>query len=116
MVLGPHRTLRNAAAAYNSPMPADGTQAGLDLAALDAISAAIEAGAGLPEGVVDGETGVLVAERDVGGLAGALRSLLDDRERRGAMSRAAVEHAKEKFDLRRQAARLEALYDEILST
>jgi len=71
--------------------------------------------AGLPEGVVDGETGVLVTEGDVGGLARAMRSLLSDKERRGAMSRAAVEHAKERFDLRRQAARLEALYDEILT-
>jgi len=71
--------------------------------------------AGLPEGVEDGETGILVGEGDVGGLARALGSLLGDTDRREAMSRAAVDHVKRKFDLRRQATRLEALYDEILS-
>lgn len=99
---------------------ANGETEGLPFSILEAQAAGLPVvatrHAGLPEGVVDGETGVLVTEGDVGGLARALRSLLDNRERRGAMSRAAVEHAKEKFDLRRQAARLEALYDEILST
>ncbi len=72
--------------------------------------------AGLPEGVVDGETGVLVAERDVEALAVALTSLLSDPERLRAMSRAAVRHVQERFALRRQVSRLEALYDEILGT
>lgn len=72
--------------------------------------------AGLSEGVVDGETGLLVAERDVEALSAALASLLGDVRRRETMSRAAVRHVGAAFDLRRQAARLEALYDEILST
>lgn len=72
--------------------------------------------AGLPEGVADGNTGLLVGERDPAALADAMGSLLGSRDRLAAMSRAAASHARERFDLRRQASRLEALYDEILST
>ncbi len=43
---------------------------------------------GVPEQVVDGETGVLVAPTDVDGLEAGLRSLLADREATRAMGRA----------------------------
>ncbi len=105
---------------HASVTPASGETEGLPFSILEAQAAGLPVvatrHAGLPEGVADRETGVLVAERDVGGLARALQSLLRDTARREAMSRAAVDHAREHFDLRRQAARLEALYDEILTT
>ena len=105
---------------HPSVTPASGETEGLPFSILEAQAAGLPVvatrHAGLSEGVADGQTGVLVAERDVGGLAGALRSLLGDRERRETMSRAAARLAKEKFDLRRQTVRLESLYDEILST
>lgn len=111
---------RAAVFCHPSVTPESGETEGLPFSILEAQAAGLPVvatrHAGLPEGVEDGATGLLVGERDVGGLARALGTLLADRERRQAMSRAAVEHVKEKFDLRRQAARLEALYDEILST
>ena len=105
---------------HPSVTPASGETEGLPFSILEAQAGGLPVvatrHAGLSEGVVHGETGVLVSEGDVGGLARALRTLLGDTERREAMSRAAVEHATERFDLRRQTLRLEALYDEILST
>lgn len=111
---------RAAVFCHPSVTPASGETEGLPFSILEAQAGGLPVvatrHAGLSEGVIHGETGVLVQEKDVGGVARALRSLLGDLERREAMSRAAVEHARDKFDLRRQAARLEALYDEILST
>ena len=105
---------------HPSVTSASGETEGLPFSILEAQAAGLPVvathHAGLPEGVADRETGLLVAEGDIGGLARALQSLLRDTERREAMSRAAVDHAKEHFDLRRQATRLEALYDEILTT
>ena len=71
---------------------------------------------GIPEGIEDGETGMLVEEDDVQGLARAIGTLLDDESARARMSRAAVTRMRERFDVRKQTARLESLYDEILST
>jgi len=72
--------------------------------------------AGLPEGISDGATGLLVEERDVGGLVEALGALVQDEPRRAVMSRAAVTHVRERFDVRRQASLLEGIYDDILTT
>jgi glycosyltransferase involved in cell wall biosynthesis len=104
---------------HPSVTPESGETEGLPFSVLEAQAAGLPVvatrHAGLPEGVEDGETGILVGEGDVGGLARALGALLGNPERRETMSRAAVDHVIRKFDLRRQAARLEALYDEILS-
>ena len=69
---------------------------------------------GIPEAVIDGETGFLVAERDVDGLARRIGELLDNGELRrtmGVRARALVERW---FDLRRQTAVLEDFYDVVL--
>jgi len=69
---------------------------------------------GIPEGVLDGETGFLVPERDEEALAARIEALLDDRATRlsmGARARALVE---DRFDLRRQTALLEDFYDQVL--
>lgn len=69
---------------------------------------------GIPEGVLDNETGFLVPERDQEALAERIGALLDDRAMRhsmGARARALVE---ERFDLRRQTDLLEDLYDSVL--
>jgi glycosyltransferase involved in cell wall biosynthesis len=70
---------------------------------------------GIPEGVIDGQTGFLVPERDAKALAGRMDDLLDDpatRLRMGARARALVER---QFDIRRQTETLENLYDAVLS-
>jgi glycosyltransferase involved in cell wall biosynthesis len=63
----------------------------------------------LPDIVLDGETGVVVAE-DADALAGAWRSLLEDRERRDRMGQAARNRACAEFAPERLAERIEALY------
>ena len=69
---------------------------------------------GIPECVVDGQTGFLVPERDAGALAARMGELLDDpvrRQRMGAQGRMLVER---RFEANRQTAALEALYDSLL--
>lgn len=69
---------------------------------------------GIPEGTIDGETGFLVAERDDRSLAEKLDILLGDRalgKQMGRQGRALVE---EKFDIRQQSAKLEAIYDSLI--
>ena len=68
---------------------------------------------GIPEAVIDGHTGFLVPEHDDGALTERLGELLDDpamRHRMGAEGRALVE---ERFDIHRQTAALETLYDSL---
>lgn len=70
---------------------------------------------GIPEGVIDGQTGFLVPDRDAQALSRRIVELLDApelRERMGAKGRAFVE---QHFDSRQQGAVLEALYDEVVS-
>ncbi len=69
---------------------------------------------GIPEAVVDGQTGLLVPERDEGALAECLGQLLDHpamRHRMGAQGRALAE---QRFDIHTQTAALETLYDSLL--
>jgi colanic acid/amylovoran biosynthesis glycosyltransferase len=70
---------------------------------------------GIPEAVVDGQTGFLVPGRDIDALALRIGQLLDNpdlRRRMGGAARAMVEH---KFDLVAQTRILETLYDEALA-
>ena len=69
--------------------------------------------AGNPEAVLDGETGLLVAEGDGVALAAALATLLGDPERRAAMAVAGRALAERRFDAARQTEVLEALFDEV---
>ena len=70
---------------------------------------------GIPEGVIDGETGFLVPARDAEALCARMGELLDEpalRHRLGAAARALVE---QRFDLRRQGCALENVYDDAVS-
>ncbi len=69
---------------------------------------------GLPEMILDGETGLLVPPRDPEALARAVLVLLQDEEARRRMGRAASERAASHFSLREHAARVMDLYDELL--
>ncbi len=69
---------------------------------------------GIPEEVVDGESGLLVDEQDAGGLADAIARLACDRALRDAMGAAARERARSLFSLpvvRRQMLTLLGLQD-----
>ncbi len=64
---------------------------------------------GIPEIVQDGETGLLVEERDAAGLAAGLHRLLEDAGLRERLARAARQLIERHFDIHRNAARLREL-------
>ncbi|MEV4349819.1 glycosyltransferase [Actinoplanes sp. NPDC049596] len=69
---------------------------------------------GIPEAVLDGETGLLGPERDREALTANLRKLLDDDALRASMGERARAHAVANFDVATQSRRLEDLYDSLL--
>ncbi|MGD9497696.1 MAG: glycosyltransferase family 4 protein [Armatimonadota bacterium] len=73
------------------------------------------ASGGIPEIVVDGDTGLLVPPREPEPLADAIAALLADPARARAMGQAGRRRALELFDVRRVAAQVQAIYDGILS-
>jgi colanic acid/amylovoran biosynthesis glycosyltransferase len=70
---------------------------------------------GIPELVVDGETGLLVEQRDAEGLAAALETLLRDPARGTTMGRAGRARVERMFDLDRNVAALVERFEEILA-
>lgn len=70
---------------------------------------------GAPESLRPGESGSLVPPADPDALAAALIPLLRDPDLAARMGAAARAHVLERFDLRRQTALLESLYDEIIA-
>jgi colanic acid/amylovoran biosynthesis glycosyltransferase len=62
---------------------------------------------GIPDQVVDGETGLIVPQRNVKAMAAAMRRLAEDAALRERMGRAGRQRAVDCFDVRRQIARLE---------
>ena len=66
---------------------------------------------GIPEVVRDGETGLLVPERDVAALAGAIGRVLDDRELGRGFARAARGLIEESFDLHRNTAAIRSMFE-----
>ena len=87
---------------------------GLPMALLEAMLArkAIVASrtAGIPEAIVDGVEGLLVAPSDVSGLAEALRTLLTSPARRAELADAALLRAEREFTVSVMADRYETLY------
>ena len=79
------------------------TSEGLPLSVIEAMAAGLPVVAtavgGVPELVVDGETGLLVPPRDAEALAQALDRLVRDRELRGRLGDAGRRRAEELFDL-----------------
>jgi colanic acid/amylovoran biosynthesis glycosyltransferase len=92
----------------------DGDTDGLPVALLEAMaygtSVVATPIAGLPEAVIDGETGLLVAANDPEALAAALRRLLDDASLRSALGVAGAALIAERFDPARSAATLAARF------
>jgi glycosyltransferase involved in cell wall biosynthesis len=68
---------------------------------------------GIPELVVDEETGLLVPPRDAGALASALARLLDDAELRARLATGAAHRVACEFDLAANAATLKELLVEV---
>ena len=93
---------------------------GLGVAILEAMAMALPVVAsrvgGIPDAVIDRDTGLLVPPEDTGALAAAIDRLVadeDERRRLGERGRARV---LAEFSLARSAERYEALYEELQST
>jgi colanic acid/amylovoran biosynthesis glycosyltransferase len=71
---------------------------------------------GFPEGMRDGESGLLVPERDVEALAAAIVELATHPERWPAMGRAGREHVEQHFDNDRLNDQLVAIYEDVVRT
>lgn len=71
---------------------------------------------GIPEAVIDGETGLLVPPRDPLALAEATASLLTNPGRRQAMSLAGRDFVTQRFPWARSVESMAAVYAELLST
>ncbi|TFI58610.1 glycosyltransferase [Sphingomonas parva] len=98
----------------------DGDSEGLPMVICEAAASGLPVVAsrhsGIPEGVVDGETGLLVPERTPGPLAAAIVALLGNPPLRARLASKARALAGVRFDAARQIERLETLYDEALGT
>ena len=69
---------------------------------------------GIPDVIIDKETGFLVPERDSMLLADAIKTLINDRSLAERMGMKGNELVKEKFNITRQIEKLEAIYREFI--
>jgi colanic acid/amylovoran biosynthesis glycosyltransferase len=96
----------------------DGDEEGIPVALIEAMASGLPVvatwHAGIPEIVADGRSGYLVSERNSHALAERLRHLVEHPEKWDSFGRAGRAIVEERFDLSRQAARLEEHYDEVL--
>jgi glycosyltransferase involved in cell wall biosynthesis len=69
---------------------------------------------GIPELVIDGETGFLVPQRDATALADTLQRLMSNAELRACVGQNARQRAVEDFDVQRNAAILVGLFQEMV--
>ncbi len=72
-------------------------------------------GGGIPEIVLEGETGLLVPMNDAGAMARAMETMLRDPERAEEMGKNGALRARSKFTIQRTASKIEAVYDFILA-
>lgn len=107
---------RAAVVAVPSVVAATGDAEGMCLVVLEAQAMGVPVVAFRGPGieVVDGETGLLVRERDAGALAEALVTVLQYESLAARMGVAGRARVARLFDLRRQTAELEDKYDEVL--
>ena len=109
------RALVQGAAALAAPcvLGSDGNRDGLPTVLLEAMALGTPCVStdvtGIPEALHDGETGLMVGQRDPAALAAALERLLDDAELRVRLARAARELVEERFDVHANAERWRAL-------
>jgi glycosyltransferase involved in cell wall biosynthesis len=96
----------------------DGDSEGLPIALYEAQASGLPtvafASAGIPEVVIHGKTGFLAPERDWRQLSEYLVLLLKNEELCDSFSRAGREQTEQKFNIRKQTASLEGIYEEAI--
>ncbi|MFC7373048.1 glycosyltransferase [Fictibacillus iocasae] len=70
---------------------------------------------GLPEVVIEGETGLIVPKESPDALAAAIVQLIEDEETRLSMGRKGIEHVKREYDWYENASRMEKLYHQTIN-
>jgi glycosyltransferase involved in cell wall biosynthesis len=92
---------------------------GLGVAALKAAAAGKPvvgfAAGGLPEAVVDGETGILVPPEDTGALREAIAALMDDEPLRARLGSAGRKRMQQEFSIATMAQKHVALYESVIN-
>src|SRR5690606_28354530 len=105
---------------HPSRTTADQNQEGIPNSMLEAMATGLPVLAtwhgGIPEAVRDGETGLLVPEDDTTGLLENLRRLAREDSLWQSLAAAAARDVRENFEQRAQIAKLEAIYDEAVSS
>lgn len=93
---------------------ADGNRDGLPTVVLEAMALGTPCVGtdvtGMPEALVEGRTGRCIAQRDVEGLAAALRELMIDAALRDRLAKGARRHIESLFDVHRNAAMIRGLF------
>lgn len=96
----------------------NGDAEGLGMVLLEAAASGVPVVAtkhgGIPEAVVDGESGFLVGERDSAALAEAIKLVLSSESRRLAMGAAGRRLVEERFNVHLQSEKLEQIYQSVL--
>lgn len=102
----------------HSVIPEDGDSEGMPVAVMEAGAAGIPVvstrHAGIPEVVIEGETGFLVDEHDVSAMAGYMEQLFNDRSMARKFGAAARERINEKFSLSVSIGKLNELVDKAI--
>jgi glycosyltransferase involved in cell wall biosynthesis len=92
---------------------------GTPVAAIEAMAAGVPVVAtrvgGVPDLIADGKTGLLVPPEDAPALAAALQAVLTDRARAAALAEDARASVRERFEVSRLLADIEALYLDLLA-
>ena len=95
------------------------TWEGFGVSAVEAAAMALPAVAsnvhGIPDVVLDGETGILIPPADAGALANAIERLAADAELRRTMGDAARRFVEREYDWKQNTALMERLYDKMLA-
>jgi len=114
-------TLKGATAlVLPSVTAASGDAEGLGLVLLEASASGVPVigtrHGGIPEVVIENESGILVAERDSKMLAEAIEALVSNGPLQRRLGEGARRLACERFDIRRQSAELESLYARVCNS
>jgi len=95
----------------------NGDAEGLGIVLLEAAATGVPVVAtrhgGIPEAIAEGDSGLLVPERNSDALAEAIDELLNDGARQARMGESARRFVCEQFDIHKQCSQLETLYRRI---